>query len=244
MLLLATSCASHYELTSLNRSRILVDSSFDRTPDDEATAFMAPYKHKVDSIMSPVVGQAATYMWAAKPESNLSNLLADILIWAGKNYGETPSLGIYNMGGIRAALPAGDITYGDILAVAPFENKICFFDLSGSDMISLFKQIAHNRGEGVSRGVKLEISPSGELLSATLDGNSIREDSIYRVSSIDFLAEGNDNLVALKNKTNLNSPQDSCNNMRFIIIDYFKENQREGKKVEAKVEGRITVRDN
>ncbi len=243
ILMFAASCASHYELTSLSRSRILVDSSFDQVPDAEAAAFMAPYKHKVDSIMSPVVGQVATYMWAEKPESNLSNLLADILVWAGKNYGEAPSFSVYNMGGIRAALSEGDVTYGDILAVAPFENKICFFDLSGNDVISLFKQIAHNRGEGVSHGVKLEINRAGELLSASLNGCDIKEDSIYRVSSIDFLAEGNDNLEALKNKTNLNSPQDSCNNMRFVIMDYFKEKQREGVKVDAKVEGRITITD-
>ena len=32
---------------------------------------------------------------------------------------------MYNKGGIRADLTKGDVTYGDILDVAPFENKIC-----------------------------------------------------------------------------------------------------------------------
>ncbi len=241
LLLLVFSCSSHYELTSVSRSRILIDSSYDEPEDAQAAAFMAPYKHKVDSIMSPVVGRVARYMWAEKPESNLSNLVADILVWAGKNYNESPSFGVYNMGGIRAALSEGDVTYGDILAVAPFENKICFLDLTGSDVLDLFRQIAHNRGEGVSHGVRLQISRSGELLSASLNGEEVRPDSTYRVSSIDFLVQGNDNLTAFKRKTNLNSPQDSCNNLRFVIMDYFREKQSQGIVVDSEVEGRIKI---
>ena len=73
-------------------------------------------------------------MHADRPESDLSNLLADILVWAAKDYGESPVLGIYNMGGIRADLTKGDVTYGDVLDVAPFENKICFTTLRSCAM--------------------------------------------------------------------------------------------------------------
>lgn len=59
----------------------LVDKRFDQNPDAQAAVFIAPYKHKVDSIMSPVVGETAHYMAAGRPESELSNLLCDI--WYG-----------------------------------------------------------------------------------------------------------------------------------------------------------------
>ena len=52
-----------------------------------------PYKHTVDSVMGPVVGYSAKYMTAQRPEGTLSNLLADILVWAAKDYGEEPVLG-------------------------------------------------------------------------------------------------------------------------------------------------------
>lgn len=238
---LLTGCASHYEVSSVTRSRILVDKSYESDMDGRGMAFLAPYKKTVDSIMSPVVGHVADYMYAEKPESNLSNLLCDILVWAGKNYGEKPEFSLYNMGGMRAALSPGEVTYGNVLDVAPFENKICFFDLKGSDVQELFEQVAKIYGEGVSKGVELVITKKGELKSAKLHGEPIDPNRTYRVASIDYLAEGNGGLTALMNKTNVNSPQDASNNSRFVIMDYFREMDAQGKVVTAKVEGRIKV---
>ena len=105
-------------------------------------------------------------MATGRPESELSNLLADIMVWAGTNFGEQPQLGVYNMGGIRANLPAGKVTKGDILNVAPFENKICFLTLTGGDLLLLFREIAHRGGEGVSHGVELTITKGRGYISA------------------------------------------------------------------------------
>lgn len=62
LLVLLSSCASHYELIGISRSRILIDSAYDKVSDTKAVTFMAPYKARVDSIMSPIVGKVATYM--------------------------------------------------------------------------------------------------------------------------------------------------------------------------------------
>lgn len=140
--LLWASCSSSHRIVGFERSRILIDSSYDKTADKEIAAFMAPYKQHVDSIMSPVVGTAAEYLYAERPESNLSNLLSDILVWCGKDYGERPDFAVYNIGGMRSAFAKGDITYGDVLDVAPFENKICFVTLTGDKVMELFGQIA------------------------------------------------------------------------------------------------------
>lgn len=80
-----------------------------------------------------------------KPESDLSNLLCDILVWEGQRRGENPDFAVYNMGGMRASFLKGDITYGDVLAVAPFENKICFLTLTGEKTLELFQQIASEK---------------------------------------------------------------------------------------------------
>ncbi len=240
--LLLASCASGYHLTGVSRSRILIDSTFDRHPDAEAAAFLAPYKQAVDSQMTPVVGHTAHYMEAKSPESDLSNLLSDILVWGGKKYNEQPVFAVYNMGGIRAAFPEGAITIGDVFNVAPFENKICFFDMTGEAVMELFSQIAATGGQGVSHGVELVISKGRELISAKLDGKSIDRAAVYRVASIDYLAQGNDGLTAFKKKTRLNSPQTAENNVRYIIMDYFREKEKNGEAIDSKVEGRITVK--
>lgn len=199
--MLGTSCSSHYKLTDVSRSRILIDSTYDNKADDRAWSFIAPYKLKVDSIMSPVVGRAAIYMYADRPESTLSNLLADILVWCGKDYGEKPDFAVYNIGGMRSAFAKGDITYGDVLDVAPFENKICFVTLKGNKVIELFGQIASVGGEAVSHGVELVISKDGRLISAKLNGKQIDPEADYRVVTIDYVAQGNDKMEAFKSST-------------------------------------------
>lgn len=243
MAYLAVSCGSTYKVASVERSRVLVDSRYDGAEDKVVTDFMAQYKKTVDSIMSPVVGQAAEYMAAARPESALSNLLADIMLWAGKDYGERPELAVYNIGGIRAAMAKGDITYGDVLDVAPFENKICFLTLTGDKLMELFEQIASVGGEGVSHGVELTITRDGKLAKAKLNGEEIDPARRYRVATLDYLAQGNDKMEAFKSGTDVNSPTSDENNTRFIIMKYTREKMSQGEAVGSRVEGRIVVTD-
>ena len=238
-----TACRSHYQLESVERTRILIDSQWDDSPDQAAAQFLAPYKHQVDSVMGPVVGRVAHDMDVSRPESDLSNLLADILVWAAPKYGEQPDLGIYNMGGIRAALTRGEVTYGDVLDIAPFENKISFTTLSGEKLTELFQQIAKRGGEGVSGSVRLVITADGQLRSATVNGQPVDPAASYRVTTIDYLLGGNDGMLALSEGTNVIAPQEASNNTRFIIMDYFREKQAQGQAVDSRVEGRISVRE-
>lgn len=239
---MAQGCGSHYQLESVSRSRILIDSRYDAHPDAEAAKFLAPYTKEVDSIMGPMIGEVDHYMAVHQPESDISDLLADIMVWAGKHYNEKPDMGLYNMGGIRAALSKGKVTYGDILNVAPFENKICFLTLSGNDLMQLFREIASQGGQGVSHGVELVITKDGKLISAKLNGKEIDPNGKYRIATIDYLAQGNDYLLALTKGTDVVAPKEPENDTRYIITDYFKEQNAQGKVVNAKVEGRIIVK--
>ena len=240
-MLMGTGCASHYELASVKRTRILVDSRYDAAPDAAAAKFMEPYKHQVDSVMGPVVGEVDHDMTAHRPESDLSNLLADIMVWGAKDYHEKVDFGVYNMGGIRAALSKGKVTYGDVLDIAPFENKICFVTLTGAKVLELFSQMAHTGGEAVSHGVELVFTRDHKLKSARLNGKEIDPKASYRIATLDYLAQGNDKMEAFKSATNVVSPQESSNNTRFIIMTYFKEQTAQGKVVNAHKEGRIRV---
>ena len=241
MIALLCGCASHYQVASVSKQRIVVDRRYDNIPVAQGEAFLAPYKQKVDSIMGPVVGIVACDMAAERPESNLSNLLPDILMWAAKDYNEQPDFAVYNVGGIRAALSMGKVTYGDILDVAPFENKICFITLTGENVLKLFSQIAARGGEGLSHGVELLLSKDLKLVSARLNGEEIDPARSYRITTIDYLAQGNDGLTAFKAGTDLNSPKEDKNNSRYIIVDYFREQQAKGLAVDSKVEGRVRI---
>jgi 2',3'-cyclic-nucleotide 2'-phosphodiesterase (5'-nucleotidase family) len=237
-----SACTSHYTLTDVTRTRIVVDNTYDATPDAAAATFLAPYKQKVDSVMGPVVGRVAKTLVADRPESPLSNLLPDIFMYMAKYYQEKPDFAVYNIGGIRSSFIKGDVTYGDVLDVAPFENKICFLTMTGEQVMTLFGQIAFRGGEGVSKGVQLVITKDGHLVSATLNGKPIDPAARYRITTIDYLVQGNDGMTAFKSATDVNSPSDSKNNARYVITDYFREMMKAGKTVDAKVEGRIVVK--
>lgn len=235
-----SSCST--TIGSVERTRILIDSRYDTHPDAEAAEFIKPYKAMVDSLMNPVMGMAACDMAASRPESPLSNLLADILVWSSTQFGENPDFAIYNMGGIRAAISKGNVTRGDILDVAPFENKICFLTLKGSDVMQLFSEIAKVGGEAVSSSIRLEISQDGRLLSALINGKHVDPSASYRIATLDYLAQGNDHLDAFKLKTDVVAPTAEENNVRHLIEKYFSNAAAKGTAVEARTEGRITIK--
>ena len=230
-----TACKTHYEVASIQRSRILVDSRYDRHPDQQAADFLKPYKQQVDSVMGPVVGRSSHYMTAQRPEGDLSNLLSDILVWAAKDYDEKPDFGVYNMGGVRADLPKGDVTYGDVLDIAPGT-------LTGAEVLELFGQMASVGGEGVSSSVRMVITKDGRLEHATINGEPIDPARNYRLTTIDYLLGGTDKLEALKKCRDVNAPKDASNNSRFVIMNYFRYMQKQGKEVDSQIEGRVVVK--
>lgn len=242
MLLMASPAfAQKFKVAKVERTRILVDKKWDAQPDAEAAKFIAPYQHKVDSIMGPVVGSVAHDMTRHRPESELSNLLCDILVWGGRQFNEQPVFSVYNMGGIRADFAKGDINVGDVSEVAPFENKICFLTLTGDKVLELFQQIAHRGGEGLSSAVRMVITKEGKLMNVTINGEPVDPQKSYRIATLDYLAEGNDQLVAFKSGTDVLAPMQRENNVRYIIMNYFREMMAQGKVVESRVEGRCVV---
>ena len=241
MLMASPAFAQKFKVAKVERTRILIDRKWDVQPDAEAAKFIAPYQHKVDSIMGPVVGSVAHDMTRHRPESELSNLLSDILVWGGRQFNEQPVFSVYNMGGIRADFAKGDINVGDVSEVAPFENKICFLTLTGEKVLELFQQIAHRGGEGVSHAVRMVITRDGKLKGVTLNGEPVDPAKSYRIATLDYLAEGNDQLVAFKSGTDVVAPKSKENNVRYIIMDYFREMKAQGKVVESRVEGRCVV---
>lgn len=172
LMLLLSACAKNYVLTDVSGSRILIDSKFDAREDKHVTNFMKPYKQRVDSVSNPVVGQSARRMTRDRPESELSNLISDIMVWGTNELlNQQTDFGVYNMGGLRASLPEGKVTYGDVVEIVPFENKLCVLTLSGEKVLQLFGEMAHRGGECVSHGDE-EVIANTRGIDLVLGGHS------------------------------------------------------------------------
>lgn len=235
-----TSCHTAYEVVKVEGGCLAVDSTWDNQVRPEVMALLAPYQAKVDSTMSQVLGTAAISMDRARPESPLSNLVADVLREAAVIIlGKPADMGLVNIGGIRNSLTRGSITMENVYEILPFENVLCVLTLRGNVLRQLFENIAIRGGEGVS-GVRLEISRDGKLLNAWVGDCLLEDEKEYSVATVDYLAEGNDGMVALREAEDRVCPPGLT--LRSLFIRYVENKTKVGQKVSACMEGRITVK--
>lgn len=214
-------------------------SAFDKVPDKVAVAILAPYKVKVDSIITPVIGKSVMGMKAGRPESLLSNLIADVLRESSAHFSKgLADVAVVNEGGLRNDLPEGAITYGDVYEILPFENSLCILTMSGQSLMQLFGEMAKVGGEGLS-GARLKISPDGKLVDATVNGEKVEMDKRYKVATLDYLSEGNDGMTAFKQSSDKICPEGAT--IRQIFIDYITALTRKGEVVTSRLDGRISV---
>lgn len=232
-------CSSGYTLRSVNGGRLPISAVYDTDQDMEAWRILQSYRMQIDSLMEPVIGHAEKKLEVYRPESPLSNLLADILRQgAEEKIGVKADVGVMNMGGIRNLLNEGNITIGSIYEITPFENKLVVVTMKGEALLELFNQIAAVHGEGLS-GASLVITEAGGLVSAKVGGKHVNPDKEYLVATIDYLAEGNDHLPAFKDAVAKTGFADAV--LRDLFISYVKRCEEQGKWVDAQVEGRIVV---
>ncbi|MDR0332158.1 MAG: 5'-nucleotidase C-terminal domain-containing protein [Dysgonamonadaceae bacterium] len=227
---------TRYRITEISGTIVQINSSFDAYADPEMVTFVDYYKSQLDEQMGVVIGIAAQMMDRGRPESLLTNFTADVM----KKYGDEilpdgADLAVMNVNGHRAAMPKGAITMGDLFEIYSFDNTIVFLDLKGSDLRKLFE--ANIRGFGISSNVRFIIE-NDEIRSITIDGKPIDNEHIYKVVTLDYLADGNDGMGALENAT---SKYDTGIILRDIIIDYIQEQTRQGNEINSQLDGRIVV---
>ncbi|MDD3040609.1 5'-nucleotidase C-terminal domain-containing protein [Bacteroides sp.] len=245
-LILFTSCrATHktsqanYEVAKIEGSRICMDSTWDVNSDTKAKAILNSYKEKVDKMMYEVIGVSEMKMDKGRPESLLSNLVAEVLRISADCVLKHPAdIGVMNMGGLRNILPAGNITVDAVYEILPFENSLCVLTMNGAEIKNLLTVIASQHGEGLS-GAQIEITKDGKLLNATVQGKLIEENREYTVATIDYLADGNGGLTPFLQADKRECPDSAT--LRELFLKYVKQQTASGKKITSKLDGRITI---
>lgn len=233
LLLVPMYCLAQKQIAS---ERIEVTNRLDIQPDKEALAIMAKYKPAVDSVMAPVLGKSLVGMSATRPESLLSNWAADVMMeFSGFLDGKRADLGLVNIGGLRNNMPKGTVRRGDIILISPFDNRLAIIQLKGSDLMSLFQDIAAVGGEGVSHEVRLVITKDGKLEDARVGGQPVDPERIYRIATLDYLSEGNDKMYSLKKAVRL----DVSN---LFTRDCMMQSIERAKTITSAIEGRIIVK--
>lgn len=129
-----------------------------------------------------------------RPESALGNLMTTAILET--NDGD---VSIHNIwGGIRAELPEGELTYGDVFRMFPFDNRVAVVELSGAELRRLIAKQANNtrRAAGFA-GMQVFVSCDAGRMSLSMqrpDGTRIEDTDTVRVVSNDFLLLGGDEI--------------------------------------------------
>ena len=102
--------------------------------------FVGGIQEEFEELVNTVVASTAVDLVIKDPasgerivrvtETNLGDLCADAYrAMSGAD------VAIVNGGGVRADIPAGDITYGQIIAVHPFGNEMCVVECTGQEIL-------------------------------------------------------------------------------------------------------------
>lgn len=239
MAVLLLSCNQSYRVTKMSGSIVEMNSSFDAHPHRQMETLVQSYKTELDREMNVVIGKSAQFMEYRRPESLLTNLTSDVMkAYGDEHLQDGADIGVMNVHGHRATMPKGDITIGNLYEIYSFDNTITFLELKGKDLKKMFDAYARIGGAGISSNVKLVID-NRKVKSVTIDGKRIDKDRVYRIVTLDYLAEGNDNMSAFRNAlSNVNTGI----TLRDVMIDWVKEQTRQGEEVTSVLDGRIVVR--
>ena len=227
--------SQEHKIKSITWKRIEVAASPDTVSLPKVNAIINGYKAKADSVMSPALGLSRVTMQAGKPESLLGNWAADMMVESSTATGlPQADMGLVNIGSLRGDIPEGIVRVGDIYTASPFPNTLVILEMKGRDMLKLMSDIATAGGEAVSGGVRMTITGDGRLSDVTLGGKSIDPKRIYRVATLDYLAEGNDKMFALKKAV-------KRHDTGMLVRDLMTESVIKNRIIDSKLEGRITV---
>ena len=231
---LLISCKTIYQPHSVNYADYRITPA--NIPDNSVVQLLQPYADSVNKSMNTVVVVAATALEKNQPEGTLGNILADAMLTkARQQYKINVDAAFINYGGIRlTTIPAGNITRGKIFEVAPFDNVIVLLQLKGKLLQEFLNHIS-GRGGWPAAGISWQIknkSATNVLINAT----PIDENATYTIAVADYVANGGDDAIMLK-------PIPQINNgylFRDAVIEYFSGINQQGKKLQAKIEKRVT----
>lgn len=186
-----------YHLTSYGRVTFQFDTATDRVVG-------ATYETKIneggtaDPAVAAIVGR-----WQEEAEAELNQVIGYTEQGIGRRSLEMQELiveswligypsadaALTNLGGMRADIPAGEITLADVVGVMPFTNVIMELELSGEELL----QVLARSGELAVGG----LHPAGVRWIIDKTGERVEPDGTYHVLVNDFMYAGGDDFTML-----------------------------------------------
>ena len=232
-------CTPKAHIVNVETSQYQFNAADNTSEDSLIARDIHPYKTKLDAIMNDVLAYSEQSMDKDQPEGLLGDFVTDACLQkAGDYYKPADNHKIdfcfVNNGGLRAALPKGNLIKGKIFELMPFDNELIVVTLDGKKTKMLLDFIAAKGGMPVS-GVKIGIKKN-KAVNVLIGGQLFDSTLTYKILTSDYLANGGDNLSFL---AETNEKEIIGLRARDAIIEYLQEQTRQGNKIKIQLDGRI-----
>ena len=127
-------------------------------------------------------------------ETNLGDLVADGMIWAGKQLREDISIAIYPGVRVRSSIEAGPVTMLDVLGVFSSPLKIYYKSFTAPELVAQLTSCLHKVGQEDAMfcqvaGLSLVYDSYNSVQSLTVNGEPVYEDGVYKVVAKNYVAQ-------------------------------------------------------
>ena len=223
--------------------------------DPEVAAEVAKRAEPIEKLKSQVIGETLVDLVGDRSvcrfaECNMGDLITDAILWKMQDQGI--QIALQNGGGIRASIPKGPISMGQVMEVLPFGNTIATFKIKGSDLWTALEngvsRAENPENEGTGRflqvaGLRYTWTPNKpvgqrilkvEVRNADGTYSPLDPNAVYSVAANDFMRRGGDDYKVLAEKAI--DPYDYGPPLDEAVAEYIQAHSP----VAPKVEGRIT----
>lgn len=201
--------------------------------DADTAAYIVGLQAELAKITERVIGKSDVrlvaleddnYTWAVRAhETNLGDFVADAYLALAWHGGVMADIAFVNGGGIRANIEPGDVTYGNLIDVQPYNNQLCYVDTLGQNILDALEAGVAKLPEpsgglqhvsGLTYTVRTDVPSSVQMPGGTFGGVTgeyrVRDVQVngepldvnrrYKLVSHTFLlVEGGDGLTMFKN---------------------------------------------
>jgi 2',3'-cyclic-nucleotide 2'-phosphodiesterase (5'-nucleotidase family) len=229
----------HVSNVKIHQPRLLCEGETDGNPIPAAQCKAGEYEGKpvVADAGVQTIADEATASAASKRNEKLGITLTSAIT---KSYGlesaegnwftdlmvatQPAQVALTNGGGLRADLPAGELTYGALYEAMPFDNRFANVDVKGSHLRRLISTNLQRGGAILSWGgltAKARCKGGKLDLDIKVGGQPLDDNKSYKLVTSDFLASGGDGLIG-----RLKLPEGSVvltnDIIRDVLADYLR----------------------
>lgn len=169
---------------------------FPLAADPDVVRIAAQASARAEALKRERLGVTLTRPFELVPdvESAISNVMTEAILDSFD-----ADIAIHNVfGGIRSGLPAGELTYGAVFEMFPFDNIVSIHEISGRELRQVIAGRANTHRKAGFAGMRVFVTCDDTRMKVAMrmnGGREIKDDDNIRIVVNDFLALGGDDIL-------------------------------------------------